>query len=428
MERKDKKDRPHNKKEENLNNHDANRFSRRDFLQSAGIGIAALGLSPMGCTENKPSESDQVIQGFDETVDDLSAFKEWEPISDRKVRVGIVGYGFSRWGASFGFQDHPNVDVVAVSDLIPDRCAELAKATRCEKTYPSLEELIKDENIDAVFVATDAPNHGQHAIKVLEHGKHVVVAVPAVFGSLEEADQVLEAVRRSGLKYMMFETSWYRANNYAMRQIYKAGGFGRIIYSEGEYYHPRRIDSSGNPIQLDSFNGWRLSMPPLWYPTHSTAYYTGVTGGSFTEVSGMGIPGISESKDNRYNNPFDTEVGLFRTSEGGASRMTVCKGTQGFGSESGRVRGERGSFYDAYEGLEENLPDLRRPGLPPGVSYGGHGGSHGPLMQEFIYSILQDRQPLVDIIAALNMTVPGIVAHESAMKGGELMEIPQYEI
>ena len=49
--------------------------------------------------------------------------------------------------------------------------------------------------------------------------------------------RLFEAVKASGLKYMMFETSCFHADCYAMRQIYQAGGFGRLIYSEGEYYH-----------------------------------------------------------------------------------------------------------------------------------------------------------------------------------------------
>ena len=72
-------------------------------------------------------------------------------------------------------------EVVAVSDLIPDRCAGLAKEARCAKTYPSLEELVKDDKVEAVFVATDAPNHVKHVIEVLKHGKHAACAVPACF-------------------------------------------------------------------------------------------------------------------------------------------------------------------------------------------------------------------------------------------------------
>jgi hypothetical protein len=49
-------------------------------------------------------------------------------------------------------------------------------------------------------------------------------------------------------------------------------------------------------------------------------------------------------------------------------------------------------------------------------------------MDEFVTAILQDRKPLVDIVTALNLTVPGIVAHASALKDGELMKVPQYKI
>jgi len=177
--------------------------SRRSFLQSVGFGAAALGLPAAGLSQEKP------IPGFEETPADPNASKEWRPVSDRKVRVGIVGYGRCRFGAAFGFQDHPNVEVVAVSDLIPDRCAELAKAARCQKTYPSLEQLIEDDTIEAVFVATDAPSHARHCIDVLAHGKHVATAVPAAWGSLEDAQKVFEAVKASDRKYMMFETSYY---------------------------------------------------------------------------------------------------------------------------------------------------------------------------------------------------------------------------
>jgi len=60
------------------------------------------------------------------------------------------------------------------------------------------------------------------------------------------------------------------------------------------------------------------------------------------------------------------------------------------------------------------------------VDPGGHGGSHGYLCEEFVNSILQERKPLIDIACALNMTVPGIIAHKSALKGGKRLKIPQY--
>jgi hypothetical protein len=47
-------------------------------------------------------------------------------------------------------------------------------------------------------------------------------------------------------------------------------------------------------------------------------------------------------------------------------------------------------------------------------------------MAEFVEAILADRQPLVEVTQSLAMTVGGIVAHASALKGGELMKIPQF--
>ena len=111
------------------------------------------------------------------------------PVSSRKIRFGIVGYGVCRFGAAFGFQDHPNVQIVAVSDLVPERRRGLMQACRCEKSYESLELLVKDPAIEAVFVATDAPSHARHCIEVLKHGKHVMCAVPATYGSIEDTTE-----------------------------------------------------------------------------------------------------------------------------------------------------------------------------------------------------------------------------------------------
>lgn len=392
--------------------------TRRSFLQAVGMGAAALGLSSAAKGEEK------VIPGFEKQAADPSASEGWKPVSDRRIRVGIAGFGVCRFGAAFGFQDHPNVEIVAVSDIQPDNCAALAKEVHCAKTYPSLEEMVKDDNIEAVFVATDAPSHANHAIAALKHGKHIASAVPAVFGSLEDADRLFEAVKTSGLKYMLFETSYYHKDVHAAREIYKAGGLGKLVYSEGEYYHYM-------PEPIPSYKDWRVGLPPQWYPTHSNAYYTGVSAGSFTEVCCMGMPSVIDHllpSNNRYRNPFGTEIALFRTSEGGSARMAVSWDTPGSGGEQGRVRGQKGTVYGKYEGLEKDLPNIDRPPLPPKVDPGGHGGSHGYLMNEFVTAILEDRKPLVDVAQALAMTVGGIVAHQSALKDGELLKIPQYKL
>ena len=88
-------------------------FARRSFLQALGWGAAGLTIPAAGRAAEPP------IQGFERAPAADDAHKGWKPISDRKIRVGIAGYGVCKFGAEFGFQDHPNVEVVAVTDLYP---------------------------------------------------------------------------------------------------------------------------------------------------------------------------------------------------------------------------------------------------------------------------------------------------------------------
>src|SRR5690606_11370554 len=64
-----------------------------------------------------------------------------EPMSNRKIRIGIVG---GRFGATFYFHVHPNCVVEAVSDLRKDRSERLMEVYNCSKSYDSLEKLLME--------------------------------------------------------------------------------------------------------------------------------------------------------------------------------------------------------------------------------------------------------------------------------------------
>ena len=322
--------------------------TRRDFLSTLGLGslgaLTAANLTQAVLAAEKNSE------------------KKWEPVSDKKIKVGIAGYGVCRFGAAFGFQSHPNVEIVAVSDIQPKNCQGLMKAVKCDKSYPSAEEMVKDDNIEAVFIATDAPSHARLCSLALEHGKHAMCAVPAAFEHVEDAHKLHETVKKTGLKYMLAETSYYRADLHAMRELYKAGAFGKLNYSEGEYFH--------YDVQtLAGYKDWRFGLPPQYYPTHSNAYYVGVTGKQFKSVSCVGFTNPLKyvgKGQNKYDNPFSDEVALFETEENAPSRMAVMWGVQGYHGEQGRVFGELGSYNYAYaggtyKGSKKVKIDLERP-------------------------------------------------------------------
>jgi predicted dehydrogenase len=415
----------------NMNNENRTNEDRRHFLKTMGVGAAAFGalsVTPSLNAADVPKDANgNVIPGFEKNQTNANAAKGWQQVSDRKIRVGIAGYGLCKFGGAFFYQNHPNVEVVAATDLDPGRCAALANAVGAKKTYPSCEEMIKDKSIEAVYIATDAPSHARLATMALNHGKHVVSAVPAVFGfeAEGEAEALFNAVKKSGMKYMMNETSAFHSDLYMVRQQYQAGAIGKVIYSEGEYYHdfgPKGLPGYNPKNGKIDLNGWRRALPPLWYPTHAMAYYVSITGGRFTDVSGLGTTGLYaeyNGGNNQHKNPFGTEVAMLKTNEGGISRMAGSWDMKNAHGEKGRVYGQK---------ARSNAIKGQRPSLPPSVGGGGHGGSHGQLTNNFIESILLDKTPIVHVGDALNMTLGGVMAHKSALKDGEWMKVPQYDL
>ena len=399
-------------------------LTRKDFF----IGSAAV----VAATSLKAAVQEPVgkIQGFDES-NESKTDGPWEPFSDKKVRVGIAGYGVCTFGAVFSFQDHPNVEVVAATDLDPERCKKLAQVVHAKRTYPSAEEMIDKEgkNMDAVFIATDAPSHADLVLRALDRGYHVCSAVPSLWGEeqLDRAPKMIEAVKKSGLVYALFETTAFRPQCIAMRRIYEAGGFGVLAYTEGEYFH---LKDPKHPI--GSYNGWRIASPPQYYATHSNGFYTCMTHKAFTEVTCVGTRGtLPEYSKNRYGNPFASEVAFYNTEEGGSARMTRAANLPGYSGELGRCFGTKGCFRnDRFAGDNSIVKNLKliRTGLPPGVKNNGHhGGSHPYLTDDFLRAILvPGHKVCVDVATALNTTVSGVYAHLSALKGGETLKIPVF--
>jgi hypothetical protein len=83
----------------------------------------------------------------------------------------------------------------------------------------------------------------------------------------------------------------------------------------------------------------------------------------------------------------------------------------------------------APEAKQITIPDYwKSEMLPPAMRHSsGHGGSHTFLSAEFINALVEDREPVIDVYEALAMTVPGIVAHQSALRNGEQLKVPQFD-
>jgi predicted dehydrogenase len=368
----------------------------------------------------------------------------------KKVRIGVVGGGF---GTDFQWHEHPDCIVQAVSDLRPERRERLMKVYRCSTAYNSLEELVLDKNIDAVAIFTDGPLHVQHVIEAMKNGKHAISAVPAAWGTLEQAHLLLDTVKKYGLTYMMAETGHYQQSTISARRFYQQGKFGDIFYCEAEYQHPG-LESL---YFVDGKRTWRYGVAPMHYPTHTTSQLLSVTGERLVQVVCNGWGDDSQIlKDNPYHNPFWNESAMFRTNRGHTFRVNVWWKGAHRGCERAQWIGDKMSFYAPHPnglgpiiirsgeqtekddaGFVRKAPSFEKYQQPewwktdmlpePLRHSSGHEGSHTFLTHEFIDAIIHNRKPAVDVYEALAYTVPGIIAHESALRGGEFMKVPQFD-
>jgi len=367
--------------------------------------------------------------------------------SDKKIRMAVVGGGF---GSTFHWHEHPQCVVTAVTDLYPERRQRLRDAYRCDNVYNSMEDMLKKRNdLDAIAIFTGVPDHVRHVEMCMNHGLHVVSAVPAC-QTLEEAQRLKEIKEKTGLKYMMAESSYYQPACTYARNLFREGGFGELFYSEVEYYHDYNIDKEMRDKKSfffynpDGTRSWRAGGAPMSYPTHAIAFVTGVTKERMASVACLGwAPNhpFYRQRQNQYHNPFANEVALMQTDRGHIVRCNIFWQIAA-GGERAQWFGEKGSLYMDVSGVH---PDTwqERYGKPAPIQFpeywksdmlpeamrhpSGHGGSAVFISAEFINALLENREPECDLYESLAMTVPGIVAQQSALKNGEQMKVPRFE-
>ena len=394
------------------------------------------------------------------------------------MKLGVCGIG--DFGLCFVplFKAHPIVDELVLADEISERVQQAAEQYGIKQTMNSLEALC-DSDVDAIAIFTQRQLHAGQAIQALEAGKHVYCAVPAAM-SLDELSTIVETVENTGLLYMTGETSYYYPSTIYCRDRFKKGEFGRFAYAEAQYLHD--MEHFYQPYQHTGGPQWKriAGLPPMYYPTHSTSMILSVTGARATHVSCLGFVDDHEDEifrvgNNNWDNVFSNESALMRTSDGGIIRINEMRrvgwpgnkdvymsffGTEGSFEENAisscYATKERGSVLnltellkcDAMVGhnhLPENVMDTvsdeffsgtckvhpidRLPESFKGQP-NGHFGSHQFLVDDFVRAWADKSVPPCNVWNSANWCAPGLIAHESAKRNGEMMEIPfwQFEV
>jgi predicted dehydrogenase len=370
----------------------------------------------------------------------------------KKVRVAIVGLGF---GAEFIpiYQAHPDAEMAAIcrrNKAELDRCGD---QFGIKKRYTDYNDLLKDPDIDAVHINSPIPDHAPQSLAALKAGKHVACTVP-MGTTLEELKELCKAQRASGKTYMMMETVVYSREYLFVKELYDRGVLGKIQFLRGSHQQ-----------DMDGWPEYWPGLPPMWYATHCVSPCLAILSepnkpALAEHVVCHGSGRIREDLVSKYNSPFAIETATFavKGSDVCAEVTRSLFDTARQYRESFDVMGSRVSFE--WQQVENEQPVLHTKGLPEGdiprrikvpdyagrlpepirkftgaihdathlsfVQGGGHGGSHPHLAHNFLMACLGQQPAFPDAPTSANWTAVGICAHQSALKKGDKVPIPEF--
>ncbi|MBE6542066.1 MAG: Gfo/Idh/MocA family oxidoreductase [Ruminococcaceae bacterium] len=178
-------------------------------------------------------------------------------MENKKLRMAFVGVGgMGRKHVRFCSQN-PSVEVVALCDLNPEKCANSIKDNNLNPNtpiYTDFREMIEKEQLDAVDIITPNYYHSVIAIFAFEHGLHVFCEKPDAINA-EEAMKMKEASEKAGKVLMVMRNNRYYNNSKHLKTFIDAGKAGEIYCGRCGWVRRRGIPGKGGWFTTKALSG-----------------------------------------------------------------------------------------------------------------------------------------------------------------------------
>ena len=363
-------------------------------------------------------------------------------MENKILRCGVVGCGRGAAVAACGF-GNPKCKIVAACDhneeILAHCKAYFESMDVTDVEYLSDYDQMLQMDIDAVIVATEAVCHVPIVKKAFEAGKHVLCEIPSIT-NVDEAYELKRIVAaHPELCYMAAENCCYWAFIETWKKMREEGAFGDVVFAEEEYLHSR------NPEEFAPDNytqgHWRTYISAIKYSTHELCPLLYIMDDRCVSVSCM-------TSDIIYNPYFpqknSTAIAIFKTEKGAVIKLLVSFGAYTSYDHNYRLCGTRGSIETDRRTIVDDAHSFANLAGVPGTfsqkidipvttryldEYGnssafGHGGGDSRMFANFVDCVLENKNPDLDVDFAIKMSLPGIIASQSAEQNGANLEIP----
>jgi predicted dehydrogenase len=366
-------------------------------------------------------------------------------MTPQKLNIAIVGLGFGKEFIPI-YQHHPHTNMYAICQRTRAKLDEVGSQYGVKTRYTSFEELIADPQVDIVHINSPIHMHAPQSIAALQAGKHVACTVPAAT-SVEDCREIVRAAVAAKKNYMMMETAIYTREFLFVRELRDTGKLGRVQFMRGAHQQ-----------EMAGWPGYWEGLPPMHYATHAVSPCLALVRGEAEYVACFGSGRIADSLIAKYGSPFAVESALFKV----RAQQIAFEVTRSLFEtarqyvESFDVYGDKSAFEWTQIENEDpvihvgekpervKIPDYARL-LPEPIQRfttkgvydekhahlsfiqgGGHGGSHPHLVNELVSSVVEGRPSFPGVYQSVNWTCAGICAHESAMRGGRIVQLPDF--